>query len=207
MTIETWLTFVLTVAVAVVMSGPSVLLALGHAIRFGLSRTLGTVAGDLSANAAQILLVALGLGASLAKSPDIFTTIKWLGVAYLLFLGVRQWHRPLVYGEMVTRSADKSGSGLFIEGFLTSAANPKAILFFLALFPQFIDRNESQVPQWFILAITALIVDGIFLVIYAGFGRQLQRWLSRLDRQQWVGRITGSLLIGAAAALSTFARL
>ena len=210
MTLEIWLTYVAMVAIIAISPGPSVLLASSHGMRHGYSKTLATIAGDLSANTLQMTAVALGLGAALAASATFFGILKWAGVGYLMYLGIRQWIvRP---DDADTRSGDTRGQAaarttLYWQGFTVSASNPKAVLFFLALFPQFLVPASPRAMQLVVLGLTFLAMDGIALILYARFGARLRAWLVINNRVRWQGRISGSMLLVAAAYLSRTKRL
>jgi threonine/homoserine/homoserine lactone efflux protein len=200
MTTDTWLLYVGTVLIFMSTPGPSHLLMLSASMSNGFHRSLATAAGDLSANAIQILLAGLGLAAFITASRYGFTIIKWAGVLYLVWVGIRQ---------IVASFRGKSGSSdvpiitlrqLWFRGFVTSAANPKAVVFFAALFPQFLDPQHSLAPQIAILGATYIVIDGCFLASY-GKGAS---WIAQKLRSQyrvWVDRAAGASLITAAVLL------
>ncbi|MEO0999158.1 MAG: LysE family translocator, partial [Pseudomonadota bacterium] len=138
MPIDTWSLYVLTVLALMSTPGPSQLLMLTNSGVHGFKRSLSTAAGDLSANAFQMLAAGLGLAAIIAASATALVAIKWAGVAYLIWLGIRMIRRakPDDKSEFTERKK-ASLQTLWLQGFLTSAANPKAVVFFAALFPQF----------------------------------------------------------------------
>lgn len=201
MPFETWTLYVLTVLALMSTPGPSQLLMLTNSGVHGFPRSLATAAGDLSANALQMLAAGLGLAAIIAASATALTVIKWAGVAYLIWLGVRMIRRAKP-DETVARRPQKiiSLKALWLQGFLTSGANPKAVVFFAALFPQFISADAPFWPQFLILSATYIVMDGLFLSAY-GLG---STWVVRRFKgsaRVWVERIGGSLMIGAAVLL------
>lgn len=147
MTTDTWLLYVGTVLVFMSTPGPSHLLMLSTSMVNGFHRSLATAAGDLSANMIQILLAGLGLAAVLTASRYGFALIKWAGVFYLIWMGIRQISAS--FGEKFGSKNLPMDSlqQLWFRGFITSAANPKAIVFFAALFPQFLDSQIPLAPQ------------------------------------------------------------
>lgn len=198
MTLEYWLAYVVTVLVLMSTPGPSHLLMLSNSLRHGFRPSLATACGDLSANVLQMLAAGLGLVTALAASRDLFVAIKWAGVAYLVFLGLRL----ILSAGAGSPSASGSASPrrLYAQGFLTSAANPKAVVFFAALFPQFIDPAASLAPQLMVLGATYIAIDGMFLCAYGG----LAHWIAARSTgmvRRWEGRISGALLIVAAVLL------
>jgi len=176
MPLETYLLYL--AAVAVFFATPpdtSQLLIISNAIRHGLRRTLWTIFGDLSANAIQMAAAAFGLAAIIATSAAAFAWIKWLGVAYLAWIGLQ-----LILskgGAEGAKAAQNGAARLYKQGFLTSMANPFAVVFFGALFPQFINPAAPVLPQLAILGGTYLVVDGTILMLALCFGEQAVRHL------------------------------
>lgn len=201
MPIETWTLYVLTVLALMSTPGPSQLLMLTNSGVHGFPRSLSTAAGDLSANAVQMLAAGLGLAAIIAASATALTVIKWAGVTYLIWLGIRMIRRakPDETAELSERER-ASLRTLWLQGFLTSAANPKAVVFFAALFPQFITSEAAFWPQFLILSATYIVMDGLFLSAY-GLG---SRWVVKRFKgsaRVWIERIGGGFMIGAALLL------
>lgn len=200
MSLETWVLYVLTVLALMATPGPSQLLMLANSARHGVVRGLSTAAGDLTANLGQMLAAGLGLAALIAASAIALTVIKWAGVCYLLWLGLRMIRTAGREASKV-EAAPPHWQKLWLQGFLTSAANPKAVVFFAALFPQFIDPHLAFWPQFWILAVTYLVMDGLFLSLYGLSASTLAKRLKGPARS-WLDRIGGSLMIGAALLLS-----
>ncbi|SDX55996.1 Threonine/homoserine/homoserine lactone efflux protein [Ruegeria halocynthiae] len=198
MSFDIWTTYVVTVLLMMATPGPSQLLMLSNSAANGLRRGMFTAAGDLTANSLQMLAAGLGLAALIATSGTALTIIKWLGVAYLVFLGFRQ---ILKAGAPSSRNAVwTSRNALWMQGFITSATNPKAVVFFAALFPLFIDGALPFWPQFATLSATYLVIDGIFLIAYGGCASWLARRLQGTAKP-WLDRIGGSFLILAAVLL------
>ena len=198
MSLETWITYVATVLLLMSTPGPSQLLMLSNSAANGLKRGLFTAAGDLTANFLQMLAAGLGLAAIIAASGTALTVIKWLGVAYLVFLGLRT---ILKAESKAQRTATQtSARALWTQGFITSAANPKAVVFFAALFPLFIDGALPFWPQFAILSATYLIIDGLFLTAYGGSASWLAARLKGAARL-WLDRAGGGFMIVAALLL------
>ncbi|NOD90675.1 MULTISPECIES: LysE family translocator [unclassified Ruegeria] len=198
MSLDIWFTYVATVLLLMSTPGPSQLLMLSNSATNGLRRGLFTAVGDLTANFLQMLAAGLGLAALIATSATALTVIKWLGVAYLVYLGVKQILKARVSD---TQTAPKtSRKSLWMQGFITSAANPKAVVFFAALFPLFIDGALPFWPQFAILSATYLVMDGMFLTAYGGSASWLARRLQG-PAKLWLDRIGGSFMILAAILL------
>lgn len=202
MLMETYLLYL--AAVAVFFATPpdtSQLLVISNSIRHGLRRSVYTIAGDLSANCLQMTGAAFGLAAVIATSASAFLWIKWLGVAYLVWIGMQLM---LSKDHASNVEADTSGGAfrLFRQGFITSMANPFAVVFFGALFPQFIDPTSPVAPQLFILGLTYIVVDGAILLLWGWLGVRAASSLKRFSFAL-INKVCGSLMIAAAALLAT----
>ena len=202
MLMETYLLYL--AAVAVFFATPpdtSQLLIISNSIRHGLRKSGFTIIGDLSANCLQMTGAAFGLVAIIATSASAFIWIKWLGVVYLVWIGLQLM---LSKDQSAEVEANTSGQAfrLFRQGFVTSMANPFAVVFFGALFPQFIDPSLPLLPQLFILGMTYIIVDGIILLLWGWAGIQAAFALKRFSFKL-VNKICGGLMIAAATLLAT----
>jgi len=198
MTLDIWLLYIGTVLLFMATPGPSHLLMLSNSLASGFKRSTATAAGDLSANALQMIAAFLGLAVALNSSQLIFEIIKWCGVAYLAFIGLRM----ILSDENVLVSASmRSLKSLYWQGFITSAANPKAVVFFAALFPQFITPQETLLPQFLILSVTYLFIDACFLGFYGKSAEFIRSFLNRSSARKTLNRVGGSLLIASAVAL------
>ncbi len=194
--------YVGTVVVLALTPGPSTMLGSAHGMRYGARGTLPTIAGDLSANTMQMLAAGLGLGSVIAGSATTFTVIKWCGAAYLAWMGIGYLRRASGSLEGPDDGTFRTPFARYGQGFVTSAANPKAVVFFAALFPQFIDPTSSVALQLVTLGIVFLVIDGTSVLLYSATAGRLSAWLTARGRVQVQRRITGSALLGAAALLS-----
>lgn len=152
---QTWFLFVTTVFFLSATPGPNMLLALSHGIRFGPRKAVATGVGTIAALMILMMVSVTGLGALLAASETAFSVVKWCGVAYLLFLGVKTWRAP---GPVDASDVETEGTGgmapkptaawrLGMQAFVVCFSNPKAIVFFVALFPQFLETQQPLAPQ------------------------------------------------------------
>ncbi len=202
MTIETYMIYLM--AVAVFFATPpdtSQLLIISNSVRHGLRRSAYTIAGDLTANSLQMTGAAFGLAAIIATSATAFIWIKWLGVAYLVWIGV-QLILSRDKADDVTANSSGQSFKLFRQGFVTSMANPFAVVFFGALFPQFIDPTMPVLPQLFILGVTYLVVDGAILMLWGWLGVRAATALKQFSFGL-VNKVCGALMIAAAALLAS----
>ena len=202
MSIEAYLLYL--AALGVFFATPpdtSQLLIIANSARHGLKKSGWTIAGDLTANVLQMTAAAFGIAAVIAASAEAFQIVKWLGVAYLAWIGLRL---ILSNSRRADAEAAKAGSAikLFRQGFITSSANPFAVIFFAALFPQFIDPDVSTLPQLAILGGTYLLVDGVILLAWGWLAARVAARI-RTDAFAIVNRVCGTLMLGAAVLLAS----
>ncbi len=201
MSTDTWLFYVTTIVVMMSTPGPSHLLMLSNSISSGFPRSAATAAGDLSANALQMLAAGLGLAAVLASASFALTAIKWLGVLFLIAYGLAKIRTARRQASALEMTAPASLRTLWVQGFLTSAVNPKAVVFFAALFPQFIEPTKPLCWQLAVLGATYITIDALFLL---GYGVTAAWLAARLgpQAQQRLALAGGALLVLAGLALA-----
>ena len=200
MPLELWLAYVATSAVVLAIPGPTILLVLSFSIAHGRKATLPVVAGVALGDSVAITLSLIGLGTLLAASAFWFTIIKWMGGLYLIYLGIKLVYgagKPVALesGETPTASPGK----LFGNAFIVTALNPKSIVFFIALLPQFISASHAPIPQLWILGITFVVLATIGATCYALFAASIRRFLSTARAQKAYGLVGGGLLCAAGA--------
>jgi homoserine/homoserine lactone efflux protein len=191
--------FIAAVTVLMLIPGPNVALIVANSVAYGPRFGLITVAGTSASMVPQLALTALGMTEFLALLGAWFEWLRWVGVAYLVYIGVQQWRAPVV-DLTKTRPEPKSPRAIFMRGFLVSLTNPKTLLFYGAFFPQFVSLERDLGPQIAILSATllaiAMLVDGAWAIV-AGRARSLLASRGKLRN-----RLSGGLLIGAGAALA-----
>lgn len=208
MSLEHWLIYVSVVALIVVTPGPAAALCLSHGVVHGRSRTLMTVLGLVSSSLALIALSSFGLGAVLATSSTLFAIVKYAGAAYLIYLGISIWRAPVpevrpVETTPAASPADRLSLGrLFITGFLVGISNPKDLLFFGALFPQFIEPSTRAVQQLLILSSTWVVVAFAIMALYATLGSKFASRMQGISARRALNKVTGSVFVAAGAALA-----
>jgi len=204
---QTLLIFAVVAFVGIATPGPTVLLALTNGTRFGVKASLPGMAGAVLSDFVLISAVALGLGALLAASEFWFSVVKWVGVIYLAYLGIRMLRSTgtLPVPSEVASTERPSGRAIFLRSFLVAVTNPKGYLFFSAFLPQFIIPAEPQVPQYAALAVTFAAIDFAVMLAYAAAGAQAIRLL-RAKGVLWLDRICGGALLALAGSLALYRR-
>jgi homoserine/homoserine lactone efflux protein len=207
MSLETWLAFLAASWIISLSPGAGAIASMSSGLQYGFWRGYWNALGLQIALVAQIAVVAAGLGAVLATSAIAFTLIKWFGVAYLVYLGVKQW-RALpsdLADDSAVRPVGKPLT-LVARGFLVNISNPKALVFMLAVLPQFIDPHLPLVPQYLIIAATMVCVDLIVMAGYTGLASKVLRVLKTPRQQRRMNRTFAGLFVSAAAFLATLHR-
>ena len=203
--------FLLTVYVLILIPGPSVLFVVSRGVALGRRAALATVAGNASGFALQLLLVSIGVGSIVARSDAVFTTLKLLGAAYLVFLGVKNIRERKALAALFAPAVAAEPRPLrriVREGFFVGATNPKGVIIFTAVLPQFIDRSQGHVTVQLVLlgAICigiALLSDGAW-ALASGTARQ---WLGRSSRRlETMTGVGGAMLIALGVGLAATTR-
>ncbi|MGC4251748.1 MAG: LysE family translocator [Sphingobium sp.] len=201
MSLHLWWLYVTAVFLISATPGPNMLHVMSQSIAHGPRRALATMAGLMSAVLLCLIASALGLGALLKASPRLFDLLRYAGVAYLLWLGIKAWRAPLGVAGPEGGTPGRSRRALFATGLLTGLSNPKLIIFAAALFPQFIDMNRPFWVQLAILIVSFAAIESFWYAAYALGGMRLARWLAPANRQRLFNRATGALFIGFGGAL------
>lgn len=200
MSLELYLAFVAASALLILTPGPMVAFVIATTLSRGLRQGLVAVAGSTLASAIHLGVVAVGLAALLGAAGEAFFWIKWIGVFYLLYLGVRAWRAEPEALEADPDAAQFSSRRTFLEAFLVNLTNPKGLLFHGAFLPLFISPSAPAGPQLFLLAITFLVIGAGLDSVWALTAARSRPILARAGR--WRNRITGGVLMTAAAGLA-----
>ncbi len=208
MRFDLWLAFIGASIAISVSPGAGAIQSMATGLNHGLRRGAWSVAGLQIGLMTQLAVVAIGLGAAVAKSVLAFTVIKWIGVLYLIYLAVRQWRTTAGdLGEQVAVDTD-AGSGrlaLLVRGTLVNVTNPKGLVFLLAVLPQFVVLSRPLLPQYLTIAATMVVVDVLVMCAYTGLASRLLGWL-RTPRQQVILNRTMSGLFALAAVVLSLVR-
>ncbi len=198
MDLQTWLLYTLAAVGLSLTPGPNGLLALTHGALYGTRKTIFTILGGSVGFTAVIGLSMFGIGALLAANVGLLVVLKWLGGAYLVFLGIQVWRSPSL-AESRTEVKSASGGKLFQAGLLSAISNPKGILFFVAFLPQFIEPAGSILIQFLIMAATFVVIEFFYELLVASLADKIQPWLRRVGKN--FNRVFGSVFIAIGALL------
>jgi len=204
---EVWLTFLGAAILISVSPGAGAVQSMATGLTHGVRRGYWSVLGLQLGLMLQLTLVAVGLGAAVANSILAFNVIKWIGVAYLVYLAIRQWRTATIdLREHVTHTVSGRPLALLARGFLVNATNPKGLVFFLAVLPQFVVPTAPLVPQYLAIGATLIAVDMVVMGLYTGMSVRLLRWLHTPRQQTIVNRLFSGLFATAAVVLSLVRR-
>ena len=202
---ELWLAFVATEGLLCVTPGPAVLMVIAHGLRRGVPAGLCATLGILSGNTFYFALSATSLGALIAASYEMFLVVKWAGAAYLIWLGIAMFR-----GRSSPMSANPAQKlpllRVFANGVALQLANPKALLFFIALLPQFIEPGQPIMPQIIILGVTSVVLEFLALLAYGIVASRCRVAVARSQYARLTDRIAGSCLIGAGLVTAAIRR-
>ena len=202
MSYQMWFAYMLACWVISISPGAGAIASMSSGLNYGFKRGYWHAIGLQLALVVQIGIVAAGAGVLLATSPWAFLVIKWFGVGYLLYLAYLQWKAPVQSIEIAVDAKQKSIPKLIMYGFLVNMSNPKAIVFLLAVLPQFLDLSQPQWPQYLIMGITMITIDLIVMAGYTGLAAKVLRLLKSPKQQKYLNRTFAVLFAGAASLLS-----
>ncbi|SCW55279.1 Threonine/homoserine/homoserine lactone efflux protein [Rhizobium mongolense subsp. loessense] len=209
MSLEAWLAFAAASAIMLAIPGPTILLvvsyALGHGRRTALATVSGVALGDFTAMTASLF----GLGAVLAASATLFTVLKWIGGAYLIWLGIKLWRAPLITEPVADNDnlPEEKSLKIFLHAYIVTALNPKSIVFFVAFVPQFLNPAQPFFEQMVIMELTFLVLAAINASTYALLANAARGLIRKASVQRAVNRTGGTLLIAAGAVTAGYRRI
>jgi threonine/homoserine/homoserine lactone efflux protein len=204
MAFETWAAFAVASAIMLAIPGPTILLvvsyALSHGRRVASAIVAGVALGDFTAMTASML----GIGALLATSAALFTALKWVGAAYLVYLGIKLWRAPVGDGAIPQAEKETNARRIFLHAYVVTALNPKSIIFFVAFLPQFLDPAAPALTQMVVFETTFVILATLNAAAYALLASMARGAIRKPSVQRIVNRTGGSLLIGAGMLAAGF---
>ena len=198
MEFNNWLLYTAAAVGLSLTPGPNGLLALTHGALYGARKTIFTILGGSLGFALVIALSMFGIGALLAANVGLLVVLKWLGGAYLIWLGVQVWRSPSL-ADSRGKSVTSSGASLFQAGLFSALSNPKGILFFVAFLPQFIDPTSSLLIQFAVMAATFVVIEFFYELLVASLADRIQPWLKKVGKN--FNRVFGSVFIAIGALL------
>jgi homoserine/homoserine lactone efflux protein len=206
MTLQFYITYFCVVFLATVIPGPNMLLAINHGINYGTRKAVPSAVGNTLGNLLIALISLAGLRAVLVASETLFGVIKWSGIVYLLYIGIR------TFGEAVPSEAQVAGTmpvkitktpfAIFMEGFLIAVGNPKGILFFTALFPQFINLSTASFNEFTVIFVTLAAIAFVGFIMYAALASRLRSMFHIPWFRRTYNRVTGGAFIGCGLAMA-----
>ena len=199
MDLHTWLFYFLAAVGLSLSPGPNGLLALTHGALHGRRKALYTIFGGACGFVAVIALSMFGIGALLKASLVWLTVMKWVGGAYLVWLGIQVWRSPPIGVEVRAAAAPRAGWSMFRQGALSALTNPKGLLFFAAFLPQFVDPARSLVVQFVVMAGTFAVIEVATELFIASMANCISPWLRRVGRR--FNHACGGVFVAIGVAL------
>jgi threonine/homoserine/homoserine lactone efflux protein len=197
MEINTWLLFSGIAVITVISPGPAVLLSVTNSLSHGLTKSIMSCLGNIMGIFIVSVAAILGLGAAMKASGLLFAAVKVFGAIYLIYLGLclLSSKNNIFEIELEKNKNDRAGHMLFLQGLFTALSNPKLILFFTALFPQFLDPSKPMVYQFIILTITFMMYSFVILGAYAICAQTAKNWITGHYAPTWLNRISGACFV------------
>ena len=202
MSYQMWFAYMLACWVISISPGAGAIASMSSGLNYGFRRGYWNALGLQLALMVQIAIVAAGVGVLFATTPWAFLAVKWFGVLYLLYLAYLQWTAPSQSIDIQVEAKQKSISKLVLHGFFINMSNPKAIVFLLAVLPQFLDLSKPQPIQYIIMAMTMISIDLIVMAGYTGLAAKVLRLLKSPKQQKYMNRTFAVLFACAASLLS-----
>lgn len=206
MNLQTWWIFVVMTFLVSATPGPNMLLVMSHGARYGMRAAVLGMAGCMSALVFMVSLSAAGVGALLHTWPAVFDGLRYVGAAYLAYLGYKLWTSGVTEAEEtqsgLTPESVRSDGSFYRQGFAVAASNPKAIVFAAAFFPQFIQPERPALLQFGVLLATFTVIEVSWYLIYALSGHKLSRYLQQTHVLKNFNRITGGVFVGFAGLMA-----
>ena len=205
MSLDVWLLFCITELLLCFSPGPAVFYVVSQGMSQGYKSSLAANVGIVTGSSIYFVISATGLGALLLASHNFFLIVKWIGAAYLIWLGF-----STIFSKSsnldVGKANPKQRHKVFQGGLLIELANPKTLIFFMAILPQFLDLNASLAQQILILAVTSAVIEFISLMIYGVLGHSIEKWTQGSNFIHWVDRISGGVLVSIGVSIAFIKR-
>jgi threonine/homoserine/homoserine lactone efflux protein len=206
MTVQSWIMYLTLVLIATSTPGPAVLFIMTNSTLHGWRKATFAALGNIVGLFCLGVMAVAGLGTILKTSESIFNIVKYIGAAYLIYLGLKMiFQKGFDFSSLNNQliAADVSSWKIFVQAWGVAISNPKAIIFLTALFPQFIDINKSLIPQFSMLIATLMVFSFSFLMLYAVLAHGAKTWLTNPNRMKYFNRTSGSIFIGFGVLLAS----
>lgn len=203
MNFDVWLTLTLASIALSLSPGAGAVVSMNYGIKYGLKKSYSAIFGLQLGLMTQTFVVVIGLGAIILKSVLIFSIIKWIGVLYLIYMGLSKIFEKVEMVEEGEHLKNYNGKKAFISASLINLTNPKSTVFLVAFIPQFLNPNESLWLQFIIIGFTLCFVDIIVMTGYSSMASKLKFLIKDVKAMKIQNRVTGTFLILAALFLST----
>ncbi len=205
MNLEIWFAWCLACVVISITPGAGAINAMSNGIQYGVRHSVPAVMGQQLGLILQFIIVGVGLGSLLASSTHMFEIIKWLGAAYLIWMGIQKWRQPFI--PLKNRTVcELENKRRFWQSTLVNLTNPKATIFLIALLPQFINPDSPQISQFSIMMLTSISIDIIVMLSFAALANTLVIWMKQEKYQRRLNHFFGGLFIVAAGLMASFQR-
>ena len=199
---DNYVIYVCVATATVLLPGPAVLLTINNSVQRGLFKSFAGIFGIALAILFVAIISATSLGIILASSVIAFTVVKMVGAVYLIYLGIKMW-RTKAINTSQSSLQESSFLRCFIEGFLVSTSNPKAVIFFMSIFPQFIDLSQNYMPQFILLAVTFSVLVIVIHTIYSFVASFAKSKLSSHKGSAALNKVSGGVFVGFGIGLAT----
>jgi len=203
MTFEMWVMFSAAAFLNIISPGPAILLSISNGITSGYKAVIASSLGNIAGLFILSTVSMFGLGVILQTSAILFTILKFIGAGYLIYLGIKKFRSTDTFITNETKSTFEKVEYVkkFKEAFLVAMTNPKAILFFIAFFPIFMDTNSPVAPQFMIMTLTFMGLSFLSLVSYGLIAKSAKHWFKSESIVRVFHRVTGGIFIGFGAVL------
>lgn len=203
MLFSVWLALFLAAWAISISPGPGAVASMAAGLRYSLWPGSALVAGLIFGYTVQFIISVVGVATILKTSPILFELIKWIGVSYLIYLGIKQYRSPVSMVRVDVSNMPSTTAGkLFIQGFLVDITNPKAAIFLLAVIPQFVDINRPLLLQYILICLTLCLVDLVIMLCYVALAANLVKWLKNPHITARINKIFGICFILAALSMA-----
>lgn len=207
MSLAAWLAFFVAAWAISFSPGPAVVFSMSNGVNYGFRRGHVAVYGLALGVGTMMITVAVGVGALLVASPVAFAAVKWFGVGYLAYLGIKQLLSK--QGSLISteqRDTNVTPRELIFKGWLLNATNPKGVVFLMAVTPQFVDASKPVLMQYVVITLTLMFTEMVAMSIYTAFASRVLSYFRSPGQMLFLNRLFGGLFVAAAAFLATFKR-